>query len=217
MNRAEIITEFRAQNPELTEKRVPDTALHSFCKEGNKNVCARTRCIVDEDGTVISTSEDDERYDLTVEVSKFYDLDNFPGSGVLYNDKRLDITSMAMLDNDDINWRNRTSGTPKKYYIRGKWLCLDRPIDSNEHDLKVYCVLIPDDFDADTKSPFNGLSYLSPFHGAIVKYLEWKAKAKVLKPEDGLRAKGEYDAYIEYMKKMLGGSKYVSIRFEPKI
>jgi len=216
MNRAEIIADFRQQNPELTENRVPDTVLHSFCKEGNKNVCARTRCIADEDGTVIETNENDRRFDLTVKISKFYDLDTSPGSGVLYNDKRLKITTMAMLDNDSLSWRNRTAGTPEEYYRRGKWLCLDRPIGSAADDLKVYCILIPDDFDDDNKSPYNGLSYLEPFHGAIVKYLEWKAKAKVLKPEDGLRAKGEYDAYIEYMRKMIGGTKFGPIRFQPR-
>jgi hypothetical protein len=216
MTRQEIIQTFRRENPEITERVLTNPVLESFCLEGNKDVCSRTRCIVDEDGSIISTSEGDQRFDLTVHVSNFYDIDEFPGSGVLYNNKRLTKTSMADLDTEDESWRNRTGGTPKKYYRRGKWLCLDRPIDSNEEDIKVYAVLKPDDFDADSKTPYNELDYLEPFHYGIVKYLQWKAKEKVGKGNEGTKAESEYLAYIEYMKKMLGGGKFSPIRFIPR-
>jgi len=216
MNRNEIITTFRAENPEITDRVISNTILYSWCKEGNKDVCARTRCIVDEDGQVISTNENDKRFDLTVHISKFYDIDTFPGSGILYNNKPLGFTTMSALDKEDASWRDRTAGTPKKYYRRGKWLCLDRPIDSNEYDIKAYSVLRPDDFDTDTKTPYNGLEYLEPFHSGIVKYLQWKAKEKISKGNEAIKAEAEYLAYIKYMKQMLGGTKFGPIRLIPK-
>jgi hypothetical protein len=216
MTRAEILKTFRAENPEITERVISDTILNSWLKEGNRNVCAQTRCIVDQDGTTISTNEDDERFDLSVNIDNFYDIDEFPGSGVLYNSKKIDKTTMADLDTEDESWRNRTAGTPKKWYRRGKWLCLDRPIDSNEYDLTVYAVLRPNDFDADTKTPFNELDYLEPFHFSLVLYIQWKAKAKVGKPQDATKAEQEYMAYIAYMKKSIGGNKFGPIRFVPK-
>ncbi len=215
MNRKKVISTFRDENPEMTTKRISNTILQSFCKEGNKDVCARTRCIVDEDGATISTKENDERFDLTTEISKFMDVDTAPGGGVLYNNKRISVTTMAMLDNDYPSWRDRTSGTPKKWYKRGKWLCLDRPIDSNAEDIKVYCVLRPDDFDADTKTPFNELEYLEPYHYVLVKYLQWKAKEKVGKQGEGAKAKGEYETYIAYMIKMIGAVRHGPIKFIP--
>lgn len=217
MNRQEIIQVMRSECPEITERVLSNTILYSWCKEGNRDVCARTRCIVDEDGTVIETNENDQRLDLTVHISKFYDIDEYPGSGVLYNNKRLDPTTMAQLDEDDESWRDRNSGTPEEYYRRGKWLCLDRAINSAEDDIKVYSVLRPDDFDADDKTPFNGLEYLESFHYAIVKYLQWKAKEKISKPEEGVKAQGEYLAYIDYMKKMLGGGKFGPIYYRPRV
>ena len=216
MNRQEIIEMFRVENPEITSRVITDAYLQSQCKEGNRRVCSLAKCITDEDGTVISTSENDERFDLTDKIDKFYAIDSYPGSGVLYNNERLKSTTMAELDNDDENWRDRSSGTPEKFYRRGKWLCLDRPVGSEEDDLKVYCVLKPDDFDADTKTPYNELEYLEPFHYAIVLYLKWRAKEKVGKGTEAKGAETEFLSYIAYMKKELGGSKFKPIRFLPR-
>jgi len=217
MNRTEILETFRVENPELTERVITDSALQSMCLEGNKDVCKRARCIVGEDGTTISTTEDDERYDLTDEIDRFYDIDTFPGSGVLYNGVHLDKVTMAELDEEDENWRARSSGTPEKYYRRGKYLCLDRPIDSNAEDIIVYAVLKPDDFDAADKTPYDELDYLEPYHYALVLYLKWKAKLKIGKTSEGTAAGKEYLMYIKDMIKQLGGNKYGNIRFKPRV
>ena len=171
MTREDILDAFRLENPEITSRVVTDPLLHVWCKQGNREVCALSRCIVDKDGTTISTSENDQNWDLTREITKFYDIDEYPGGGVTYNDKRITEKTIALLDAENSEWRGRSSGTPKAYYRRGKWLYLDRPIDSNEHDIKIYSVLIPDDFDDDNKTPYNELTYLEPFHYAIVKFV----------------------------------------------
>lgn len=217
MTRAEIVEKFRAENPDITTKVISNALLYAWAKQGDKEICAMTRCITDQDGTTITTAEDDTHYDLTVQITKFYDIDEFPGGGVTYNDDRLKKTTIAELDELHPGWRDRESGTPREYYRRGGWLYLDRAIDSNAYDLKVYAVLISDDFDDDAKTPYNQFSYLSPFHDGINKYLQWRAKAKVGKQQEAQIAKQEFTDYAAWMKSMITGGKTSAIRLVPKI
>lgn len=212
MTRPDLITKFRSENPEFTERVLPDLTLYSWLEEGNREICLKTRCIVDQDGTTITTSEDDQSWDLTDEISNFMAIDTYPGGGVTYNDKRIEETTIARLDAEAPNWRSRDSGTPKAYYQRGKWLYLDRPIDSNAYDVKVYSVLIPDTFNTDVM-PFNELAYLEPFHSSLIYYLQKRAKMKMGKEGEELKALQEYDRYIRDMKRILGGSRYTKINY----
>lgn len=216
MTRAEIIDMFRVDNPEITSRVISDARLHNWTLIGDKEICAETRCIVD-NGTPITTAENDESFDLTAHITNFYDIDDFPGSGVLYDEERLEKVTMAQLDEEDINWRSNSSGTPEKYYKRGRYIFLDRPIDSNAEDLVVYSVLLSTDFDNDIKTPYNELPYLEPFHYAIVLYLQKKAKMKVGKRNEELKAVQEFNAYVKWMKKMLIGGRHGAIQFRPPI
>ena len=216
MIRSEIISRFRQENAEISDRVITDSVLNSWLIVGDKEICARARLIVDDDGTTIETTEDDTHYDLTSKISKFYSIDTYPGGGVTYNDKRIHKTTIAKLDAESSNWRARSSGTPKEYYVRGKWLYLDRPVDSNEYDLKVYSVLIADDFDDDSKTPYNQITMYEPFHPGLIFYLAWRAKAKVGKPQDSAIAEQEYLNYVEWIKREVGGKKYDTISFQPK-
>lgn len=212
MNMNEIIEMFRAENPRYkTEKSLPEITIQKWCKLGDKDVCAQTRCLAGdfEFTTVVGES----KYDLTNEESKFFDIDEYPGGGIAYDDDRLDITTIAELDRKNSSWRTASDGTPTKYFRRGQYIYLADPPDDTV-TVKVYCILMSDDFDSGEKSPFNELTYLEPYHYAIVKFLKWKAEQKKGGSRaDALIAKAEYDDYIKYMKKMLGGTKYGPIRF----
>ncbi len=214
MIRSEIKSKFREENPEITDRVIGDTVLGSWLEEGNKEVCMLTRCIVDQDGTTIETSENDQVWDLTNVIDNFFMIDTYSGSGVTYNGKRLREKTMAQLDEESPNWRSRSSGTPKAFYQRGKWLYVDRPIDSNEEDIKVYAVLIPDAY-TDDVAPFNQLEHLSPFHYSLVLYLQKRAKAKIGKTGEELKVRQEYDRYISNMRKVLIGSRSGVINFRP--
>jgi hypothetical protein len=215
MIRSDIIERFRTECPEIPSRVIPDALLYDWCADGDKEFCAETRCIVDQDGTTITTVEDEYYWDLTAEISNFYDVDDYPGSGVLYNGKRLTKCTMADLDNESLNWRARGSGVPKKWYRRGKYLYLDRKIDSAIDDLIIYAVLISTDWTTDV-APYNQLTYLEPFHPAMILYLKKRAKAKVGKPEEAIAAAQEYGAYLNWAKKQLGGNKFSSVYFQPK-
>ena len=214
MTRSEIISKFREQNAEFTSRVITDTVANSWLLFGDKDFCAKTRCIVDQDGTTISTSEDDTYVDVVSNIAKFFDIDDYPGSGVLYNNKRLKKTTMAALDEESAGWRDRGSGTPTKWYRRGSRIYFDRPIDSNGEDVIVYAVLISDDWDSNV-APYNELTYLEPYHNGMVLWLKYKAKFKVGKEKDALIAKAEYEDYVKSVKGQLGGDKYSAIHFAP--
>jgi hypothetical protein len=205
MTRSEIIQMFRDEFPDLPSRVISDTTLNSWCLLADKAFCAITRCIVDQDGTTITTTEDDQYYDLASEITNFYDIDDYPGSGVLYNGKRLTKTTMSALDVESPNWRARDSGTPKKWYRRGKYLYLDRKIDANAEDLIIYSVLLSDDWNTDV-APFNQLSHLEPYHEAIGYYLAERAKGKIAKPEEAVTKGNKFLDYCNWAKKQIGGN-----------
>lgn len=215
MDREEIISTFRAENPEIPERVIKDTVLAVWCKQGNIEICAKTRCIVDQEGTTISTTEDDERWPLSSNIPNFFDIDEYPGGGVTYNAERIRFITLAQLDAESPSWRSRSSGTPKKYWRAGDYIYVDRPVDSEEDDIVVYSILKPDEFAADDATPYNELGYLEPFHYGINKYLEMRAMQKIGKEDDGKRAKADYDVYVAWMKKTLGGSKYAKTQIRP--
>lgn len=211
MNRADLRSRFRIENPEVTSRVLTDEQINSMLIEGNINFAVQARMIVS--SITISSIVDISSYDITVSEPKFVDIDEFPGGGVAYNGKRIDMVTKAQLDNENSNWRNNGSGTPKKYFRRGQYIVFDRPCASSGLDIDVDCVLLPDSFDNDTKDPFNQLSYLTPFHYGLVLYLQGRAKMKIGKDEDKSTAMVEYQSYVEWCKKTLQGGKIGKISF----
>ena len=213
----EIIDTFRAENSEITDRVVSDILLKIWAKQGDKEICAITRCIVGDAtfDSVASTSVYNTKYDLTAEIPKFYDVDDFPGGGVSFDDDPLTKTTVTELDAEDSSWRERSAGTPEKYYRRGKHLYFDYPILTADLEIRVYAVLVSDDFVGDDSTPYNGLTYLEPYHYGIVKYLQWKAKAKVGKPGEGQIAQKEFSTYATWMKQQISGNKFSPIRIQP--
>jgi hypothetical protein len=218
MTLSEIIQLFRVENPEITTQVVSDVLLKKWCIQGDKEVCALTRCIVG-DSTIVSVASSsvyDTKYDLEAEIDKFFDIDDFPGGGVSFDDEPLEKTTVAELDKEDSSWRTRSAGTPEKWYRRGKFLYFDYPVSTADLEIRVYTVLVSDDFVGDDTTPYNQLSHLELYHYGINKYLQWKAKAKVGKPNEAQAAQAEFLDYAKFMKSQIGGNKYSPIRVTSK-
>lgn len=218
MNRLEIEQRFRDENPEITINVISAATLHSWCLEGDKEICAKARLLVDTGS--IAAVEDQSTYDLSNLLTKFYDIDRIPGGGVSRVDtsgreKRLEETSKSALDNESPSWRTASSGTPKKIFRRGKDMIVYPPPDDSIDSFNVDFIAISDDFDNDSKTPYNELSYLEPFHPALVFYLTWRAKSKIGKADEAATAKLAYDMYVQWMKKEVGGGKSGPIEFVP--
>ena len=215
MTRSEIVQMFRDQNPEIPSRVISDTTLHSWLQVGDKEFCAETRCIVDQ-GTTITTVANEQYWDLTAKITNFYDIDKTSASGVTYNGKALKYKAMSELDIESINWRARAAGTPQSWFRRGKYLWVDRKIDSAVDDIVVYSSLLSTDWTTDV-SPYSQLSYLEPYHNGMVLYLIKRAKAKVGKPEEAIAAYQEYSSYLKWCKVQLGATRFGAIRFVPRI
>jgi hypothetical protein len=218
MTREEIMDRFRQENPEISTNVITDAVLRSWCITGDKDVCARARLIGADD--TFDVIEDEDSYDLTVHLSKFFDIDELPGGGIAYIDtsskeKRITKKSIAGLDDMSSSWRTASSGTPKHYYRRNQFLHLYPAPDDTISSIHAYYIAIPEDFDDDNKTPYNQLLHLEPFHPAIIFYLTWRAKAKVGKPQDADTELNQYEDYIKFIKREIGGGKHGPVYFRP--
>lgn len=217
MTRLEIEARFRAENPEITANVITAATLHTWCFDGDKEVCAKARLIVDSD--TINSVTGQSAYDLTA-LDKFFSIDEMPGGGIYRvntdgTGKRLSKTSKAELDSEKSRWRTAASGLPVSYFRRGKYMIMNCPCSSSVDYFDVDYVAISDDFDDDAKLPYNQLPYLVTFHPAINFYLNWRAKAKVGKAEEAATAKEAYDMYVLWMIKSVGGEKFGPITLRP--
>ena len=212
MDRTEIITRFREDNPEITDRVITDTVLKSWLIVGNLEFATKARMI----STIntFNTVEDIDQYDLTSEIPKFFDIDEWPGGGVAYDAERITQTSRSELDSKVRSWRSYSSGTPKKYYRRNQYIYFERPPDEVV-EVTVDAIIKPDDFDDDAKTPFNELSYLEPYHYGLVLYLTMRAKGKVGKSEEFSSAYAEYMQYINDTKKTIRGNRIDKIQIVP--
>ena len=215
MTRLQIKNRFRQENPEISTNVISDTVLDSWLLEGNINAATTARLIKgDNVASNIESVVSQAQYDLST-ITKFYDIDELPGGGVAYNDKRLTVTTIAELDETRPSWRTASAGTPKRYYRRNQYIYLEPKPDTANLDIDIYSVNLPDDFDDDAKTPFNQLTHLAPFHYSLVLYLQWRAKAKLAKPEERDNAIEIYDKYITWMKNEVDRNIYHAIQFKP--
>ena len=214
MTRLEIREKFRTENPEITTRVITDDLLSDWMLTANQEICAETRCIVSNVSETFNTVANTQYYDLESMITNFFDIDDLEGGGVYYNDIPLEKTSPSEMNSNSRRWRSFAAGTPKKWFLRGKYLWFDRMPDAAQ-DVDVDCILIPNDFDSDSEEPFNELGFLQVYCDGINKYLQWRCKAKVGKPEEALTAKKVYQDYVLWMKGMVRRKKATAIYRKP--
>lgn len=213
MTREEIKAKFREEMPEATDRVITNDVLNTWCIAGNLEVACMARLIKGE--TTFSSVIGQRGYDLTSQISNFYDIDDLPGGGVIYDSKALDLTTIAQLDIDRPSWRTEGNGTPKEYWRRNNYLYFDQKPQSIKNII-VYTVLKPDSFDDDNKTPFNQYTHLESFHDSILYYLIKRAKAKIGKGDEAKLAREEYSGYVNWMKQEVNRGIYDTIEFRPK-
>lgn len=213
MNKGEIIQRFREDNPEITTNVVSDAVLQDWCEVGNQEIAIRTRLVKGE-GTFNSVAGQ-STYNLVNEITKFYDIDEYPGAGVFFDNDQLEKTTPAALSEDRPSWKTQTSGTPKKYFRRNNNIILYQT-PSQVKQIEVYCVLLPDELDDDNKDPFNELPYLEPFHYSLVLYLKKRTfMGKVKKLEAAQIAQQEYENYLNWMNREINRGIQTPIKIRP--
>ena len=214
MTRAEIRASFRVESPEITDRVITDAAINSFMLVANREICAETRCIVTNVSETFNTVANTQYYDLEAEIENFFDIDDSTGGGVYYNDLPLEKSGPAEMNSSNRSWRSFAAGTPKKWWMKGKYLWFDRKPDAAQ-DVDVDCILIPNDFDSDAEEPFNELGYLQVYSDGISKYLQWRCKAKIGKGDEAAIAKKDYYDYTAWMKKLVRSAKASAIFRRP--
>ncbi len=212
MTRQEIQERFRQENPEITDRVITDSVLDSWCLVGDKEICAKARLIKAVEAITSVTGAD--TINLTNEISNFYDIDELPGGGVCYNNKRLRMVTMAQLDSERPNWRTADNGTPKDYFRFNNEITFNCPA-SSAVTVHIYSILLSNDFDDDNILPFNQYTYLEPFHYSLVLYLTMRAKFKIGKPDEQVNAMAEYENYIKWMKTEIQRGTYAEIQMRP--
>lgn len=212
MIRSEIRTKFREENPEVTEKVASDATLNSWMFTADKEISALTRCIVSNESEIIDSIVEAQFYDLST-ISKFYDIDDFPGGGVYYNDEPVTKGNPSELNRIRRNWKSDSSSdTISKWWRRGKYIWFDKKTKTADLEIAIDCVYISSDFNGDSDMPFNNLNHLIPFHDSISKYLQWRIKQKLNKQDEAKIAKADYLSYVKWMKSEVSGYSKSAIR-----
>lgn len=214
MTRQEIRDKWRNENPEITTRVISDAVANDWLLQANKEVCAETRCIVSNVSETFNTVANTQYYDLEAQIDNFFDIDDLPGGGVYYNDVPLEKSSPSEMNSQKRTWRSSSSGTPKKWWMRGKYLWFDKAPDAAQ-DVDVDCIYIPNDFDSDSEEPFNELGYLQVYSDSLSKYLQWRTKQKVGKQEEAAIAQKAYYDYVAWMKKLVRKAKASAIFRRP--
>ena len=206
MNRETLRSRFRSECPEITDRVVSDTILNGWMLDGDKDICQITKCIRSNTPETFDAVEDTQYYDLTSNITKFQEIDEYPGGGVWFDNKPLKKATESEMNYILTNWKDDpTSSTPQRYFRRNQYLWFDVPPDSTD-EIAISTIYVSDDFDNDSKTPFNQLSYLEPYHPGVLKYAQWKAKQKVGKDNEAKKAEMEYYTFVKRMKKNIDGS-----------
>jgi hypothetical protein len=212
MTRQEIREMFYEQTTEADKLRnAKETTIDSWLTEGEKDFVMRTYCIVEEYST--TTTLNVRNYDLLDLEPLFLDVDIDSG-GVWYDDESLTQTTQSQLSNEDRKWRNHLGGTVNKWWLRKSTVWLDK----NPKASKTLIVSIakkPNPLIQDSQIPFDELSYLEPYHIALVKYLQMRFKSSLGKEEGAMISKSEYEGYINECKDRLSTGRSGSASFEP--
>ena len=215
----DIINRFRDENPELDQSVIPDATLQGWLTIGDQEVCMKCRLITIENVNIPAVAGQNT-YNLSNLNSLFFDINESYGGGLVYYNtsqyKRVYPQTKAWLDNNYSQWRTAQQGTPRWYYRSGSNIVTYPTPDSTIINFNIDLVLLSNPFTQLTQMPYNQLPYLAPFHYALCLYLQWRAKIKIGKAEEGLAAFKLYTDYTAWMVKTIQGGRQGPVEFRPQ-
>ncbi len=215
---SDIIQRFREENPELDQSTISDATLMSWLLIGDQEVCMDQRLITIENVPFASVPGQNT-YSLTNLSPLFFDINESYGGGLVYYNisqyKRIYPQTKAWLDNNYAQWRTAQTGTPRWYYRSGSNIVMYPSPNSSIVNFNIDLVLLSNPFNNLSIMPYNQIPYLAPFHYALVLYLEWRAKIKIGKYEEGKAAYMLYQQYCQWMRKTIQGGRQGVIEFRP--
>lgn len=216
---SDIIQRFRDENPEIDVNVIPDATLMGWLLVGDQEVCMDQRLVTTENVNIPSVTGQ-STYSLTALNSLFFDINESYGGGLVYYNanyyKRVYPQTKAWLDNNMSQWRTASTGTPRWYYRSGSNIVVYPTPDDTVVNFNIDLVLLSNPFIQLNQMPYNQLPYLAPFHYALVLYLQWRAKIKVGKEEEGMAAYKLYQVYLQWMRKTIQGGRQGVIEFRPQ-
>ena len=216
---SDIIQRFRDENPEIDVNVIPDATLQSWLLIGDQEVCMDQRLITVENVN-IPAIQGQNQYNLTSLNPLFFDVNESYSGGLVYYTanqyKRIYPKTKAWLDNNYSQWRTAAQGTPRWYYRQNNYIVVYPTPDNTIINFNIDLVLLSNPFNSLNIMPYNQLPYLAPFHYALCLYLQWRAKIKIGKEEEGKSAYALYKYYLDWMRKLIQGGRQGEIEFRPQ-
>lgn len=106
--------------------------------------------------------------------------DNFVATQrVLFNNKKIDATSLNELDANSVGWKTQ-NGTPIKYWLDYFVTPTNigfypAPVTSSTGPVIVYYVQQPTELTLTSQVPYNGWTMMTPYHSGLVYYICYRA------------------------------------------
>ena len=185
------------------QRSYDDNQLNLKINSMQDEIVSFTRCL--SSTCYIATSTGTREYSLptgffgALRVSYAYNTSSTNVSTSSY--VKLEQVDKATLDRSSSTWETAGSSSPKRYYLNQTYIGIDpKPYVAGFNYLKIECYIQATTLSSDSDIPFNSVSYLYPYHQAIVY-----AVAMECAEEMGLNDKfAEYQGkYTDYLKALV--------------
>lgn len=182
MTAAEIITRVRVNIKDQAttvnnRQQFSDSTLLIFLNDGQRE--ANTACWLLQNTTSFNLVNGAREYALPI--------DFLTTNRVLFNNVKLEQTSLNQLDAESLGWLNSTGVTPQKYYIYRTTTTIigfvPKPSSSTVAFVNVFYLQQPIEMTSTSDTPWSGYNSLIPYHTSLEYYATYRA-FRVLEEND---------------------------------
>lgn len=216
--RTKVRERIRDNGPSGVQK-YSDTVIKNWINEGQINafrILEQTNESVLTRRYTFDTSTMTNEYTLPtnfIEMKRVYMMYTSTSNRTSY--LRLDKTKIDALDRRILSWEDSTADEPREYFLRYTTYSVILGLDVYPNSdyagtdfLRIDYIPLFDDLSSDTDEPFNGVSFLKPFHSLLVDYAEYKCTGNP-------KAQSDYVAKLELLRQDLIKNTDQKGRFRP--